>query len=164
MLPAVAVMLTLPRASSTLPTVTSVAASSLACAVDPVLKNTLVALCVIEPVPATTSMLPLVAPLLVVRMSAVPVKLTLRPASTLTLPVPLTMSAFTTMSVPLLSDCSSTLPLPFARIAVSSAGAVPSFKVIAPLVVRITIDPLPPVVTTSDCATSVTASPVAPTG
>ncbi len=69
------------------PTVTLVAANKRAVAVLPVLKNTLVALCVRLPVPATTSMLPLVVAVLVVRKSAVPVKLTLRAASTLRLPL-----------------------------------------------------------------------------
>ena len=73
-------------------------------AVLPVLKNTLVALCVIEPVPANTSMLPPVAAALVVRMSAEPVKDTLRAAITLMLPLPLTMSALAAMSLVVLPE------------------------------------------------------------
>jgi hypothetical protein len=60
MAPADEMMLTLPSASTMSPTVTSVAANKRAVAVAPVLRNTLVALCVMLPVPASTSMLPLV--------------------------------------------------------------------------------------------------------
>lgn len=44
----------------------------------------------------------------------------------------------------------STLPLPWALTAVSSADAVPSLRVIEPATVRSTIAPLAPVVLTSD--------------
>ena len=162
MLPPVAVMLTLPSASSMSPTVTSVAANNLAVAVAPVLRNTLVALCAIEPVPASTSMLPLPAAVLVVRMSAVPVKLTLRAASALTLPLPLTMSALAVMSVPAPSAWIRMLPLPLALTAVSSLGAVPLFSTMLPAVVRITILPLPPVLRMSLCAASVVVVSVVP--
>ena len=144
MLPAVAVMLTLPSVSSRSPTVTSVAAINLAVASAPVLRNTLVALCVIDPVPANTSMLPLLAAVLVVRMSAVPVKPTLSSAITLTFPLPLTMSALAVTSLPAPCAWISTLPLPWALTAVSSVGfvavpgAVPLSSVIEPAVVRIT--------------------------
>ena len=153
--PAVAVMLTLPSASTMLPTVTLCAANRRAVAVAPVLKNTLVALCVIEPVPATTSMLPSVAVVLVVRMSAVPVNTMLWPASTLTLPLPLTMSALAVMSPVALSVWIRMLPEPLALTAVSSAGAVPLFRVIEPAVVRSTMLPLPLMVRMSLCAASV---------
>ena len=155
MAPAVAVMLTWPRLSSMSPTVTLVAANRRAVAVAPVLKNTLVALCVMLPVPASTSMLPLPAAVLLVRMSAVPVNTMLLAASTLTLPLPLTMSALTVMSVSAPSAWIKMLPVPSALRAVSSPGAVPLFSVMAPAVVRSTICPLPPVVRMSLCTPSV---------
>ena len=162
MLPAVAVMLTLPSVNSISPSVTSVAASKRAVALAPVLCKTLVALCVMLPLPASTSMLPLLAAVLVVRMSAVPVKLTLRAASTLTLPLPLTMSALAVMSVPAPKVWISTLPVPLALMAMPSA--LPSWSVIEPAVVRSTIAPLPALVVTSDCVMlSVATLPVAPT-
>ena len=166
--PAVAVMLTFPSASTMLPTVTLVAANRRAVAAVPVLRNTLVALCVIEPVPATTSMLPSVAVVLVVRMSAVPVNTMLWPASTLTLPLPLTMSALAVMSVPAPMAWIKMLPEPLALTAVSlvpavpSGKRVPSFKMIEPAVVRSTMFPLPPVVRMSLCAASVVGVSVVP--
>ena len=137
-----AVMLTLPSVSSMSPTVTVCAASRRAVAVAPVLRNTLVALCVMEPVPAITSIEPLLADVLLVRMSAVPVKLTLPAPSTLMLPLPLMMSALAVMSVPAPRAWIRMLPVPKALMAVSSFGAVPLFKVIEPAVVRSTMFPL----------------------
>ena len=162
MAPAVAVMLTWPRLSSMSPTVTLVAANRRAVAVAPVLKNTLVALCVMLPVPASTSMLPLVPAVLVVRMSAPSLNTMLWPASTLTLPLPLTMSALAVMSPVALSVWIRMLPLPKALTAVSSSGDVPSFKMIEPAVVRSTMLPLPLIVRMSLCAASVVVVSVVP--
>ena len=164
MLPSVAVMLTWPSANSMSPTVTSVKANRRAVAAAPVLRNTLVALCLMLPVSATTSMLPPV-----VRMSAAPVKSMLLAASTLMLPLPLKMSALAVTSVPTPSVCTNTLPAPKALMAASSAGllavpgAVPLLRVIPPLVVRSTIWPSPPVVRMSLWTASLTSAlPAAP--
>ena len=162
MLPAVAVMLTVPVAKVMSPTVTLVAASSRAVALAPVLSSTLLALCVIEPVPASRSMLPLPATVLAVRTSASAAKLKVRAARTLTLPLPLTMSALAVMSVPAPKVWISTLPVPLALMAMPSA--LPSWSVIEPAVVSSTIAPLPALVVTSDCVMlSVATLPVAPT-
>ena len=162
MLPAVAVILTCPSANTMSPTVTFCAASKRAVAVAPVLRNTLLALCVSEPVPACTSMLPLPAAVLLVRMSDVSVKLTLPAPSTLMLPLALLMSALAVMSPPAPSVCTSTLPLPWALTAVSSSLALPSFSMMLPAVLRSTMAPLPPVVRMSLWLASVVAVKVAP--
>ena len=138
MLPPVAVMLTLPSASSTSPTVTLVAAFKRAWAAAPVLRNTLVKCCVMAPAAASTSMLPLPAPVLVVLMSADRLKVTLAVASTLTLPLPLLTSALAVMLLPAppVSVCSKTLPLPSAATAEFSVMSPPrDTRTMCPLVV-----------------------------
>ena len=148
MLPAVAVMLTVPVAKVMSPTVTLVAASSRAVALAPVLSSTLLALCVIEPVPASRSMLPLPATVLAVRTSASAAKLKVRAARTLTLPLVLEISALTVMSVPAPRVCKSTLPVPWLLTATPSV--LPSLSVKLPAVVRSTMALLPALVRKSN--------------
>ncbi len=88
-----------------------------------------------------------------VQISAPAPKSTFLPASTLTCPLPETISALTPTSPPPPIVSTKTLPPPAAETETPSANAVPSFNVIEPPALRITIDP-PSAVRTSLCAES----------
>ncbi len=64
------------------------------------------------------------------------------------------MSAWAVMSVPAPKVWTSTLPVPWALMAVSSAGVVPLWSVMLPAVVRSTMAPSAAVVRTSLCTAS----------
>ena len=150
--PVVAVMLTFAPVEIRPPTLTSFPASIRIS--PPVLVVLLVVLRSMLPVPASMLIVPS-APEPPVWMSAPAVKVTSCAPRSVMLPVPLWTSAFDVILVPPPIACTRMLPVPFALIAVLSANAVPSFSMMSPAVVRTTMLPLPPVVTTSLCVASV---------
>ena len=104
----------------------------------------------IVPVTASTSIVPGFAPTITL---PVPAKVTLRPPRIVMLPVPERICALARTSVAVFCASIRMLPEPFAFTAVESAGAVPSFSVILPLIVSRTMLPLPAVTRSDSVAT-----------
>ena len=140
-LPFVEVMRTVPFELISPPRVTSVAPARL---MEPLLLSLLVLLSRIEPLAASRSIEP--APVLT---SAPLLKMMLSPPSSDIWPLADTISALA-VRLPLPPAERRILPLPLAETATESGAVVPSFRVMLPLVVRRTIEPLLTVVRRSD--------------
>ena len=106
----------------------------------------LLSCCSIEPVAETM----LIVPVPAVVTSAVAVKVMLWPTRIVMWPVVERMSALDVKVVVAAAPSMRMSPVPWAEMAVLSKVAVPSLRTMSPVLVQITIEPLPAVVRMSD--------------